>query len=112
MRHVGEYKPAAADERFVERVVADNVASQAGGAAQTVGVRFFAWHGAANDAGSVRHLDHVRHVVGGRCVEDGDGHAVVDDIKHLGDQKAGVQGDRFARLEVDLYAVRVTGSGG
>ena len=75
------------------------------GPAQAIGMGLFSGVEAAGDAGTVGHLQDIRHVAGGRNVQDGDVHAVVDDVQHLAHQDAGADGDRLARFQVDLQVV-------
>ncbi len=44
-------------------------------------------------------------MTGGRYIEDGDVHLVVDHVQHFAYQHSGTDGYRFARLQVDLQAV-------
>ena len=111
VRHVFEQRACRRLEAgSVEGVGADHVAGEAAQAAEPIRM-----NGAprartrSRTSGPVRHLEHVRHVCRGRGVEDRDRTVVFDDVEHRSDQHAGVEADRFARLEEDLDVVRRAG---
>ena len=101
--HVSEDDSLIWDEGFVEGVFVDDVAGEAAHAAEFVGVGFFAGEAAADDVGAVGHFEGVRHVAGGGGVEDGCGGLGGHDVHDGGDEVAGVEGDGFAGLEVDVF---------
>src|SRR5690606_5794979 len=78
--HVEEGDLVADGEGLVEAVVADDVAREAGGTAESVGPRFFARRGGVEHAGAVGHFQHVGHVGGGGHVEHGDEHVVLHNV--------------------------------
>ena len=105
--HVFEDDAVADLERFVERIVTELVASEAGVACELVRVCFFAREGCTDDVWTVGHFEAVRHVGAYRNVEDGDVHSVVDDVADASDEFACLPADCFARFHDDLQ-VRVT----
>lgn len=90
MRLVQEGDALARDRPCGEAVVADNVAGQAGRAADP---HRHAALDLAQHRRTVRRLDDVGHVAGGRDVGDGDGHAVVEGVEDLADQDARIERD-------------------
>ncbi len=106
--HVVKDELGTFGERFREGVIADDVAGEAGAAAETVDVRKIAGFARAFDDWAVGHFEDVGHVGGGGSVEDGDFGFVVKNIENGGDEVTGAEGDRFAGFEVDL-GVRVAG---
>lgn len=105
MRHVQKHEPLPDLQGLGEGVISDDVAGQAGDAAQAVGVREFARQVGTDDVRSVRHLQGVRHVVGRRDVDDRDVDAVMDQVEDRADQDAGADADGFAGLHVNLQVI-------
>ena len=102
--HIAKDDAVADGEGLFEGVGADRVAGEAGRAGEGVGMGLLPRFAAAEDGRAVRHLDDVGHVAGSRCVEDGDGVLLLD-VEHLGDEKARVERDGLAGLDVDRQAV-------
>ena len=104
--HVFEDDAFADLERFVERIVAELVAGEAGVARELVRVSFFARECCSDDAWTVRHFEAVRHVGADGYVEYCNVHFVVDNVANACDEFAGLPADGFARFHDDLQ-VRV-----
>ena len=102
MGHVEEGDAVADFERGGEGVVADDVASEAGGAAEAVSVEEFAGVARAEDFGAVGHFEDVGHVAGGGDIEDGEVQRVLRQVEDGAGEDAGVEGDGFAGLEVNV----------
>ena len=103
--HVVEDEFVAHGQRLVEGVVADDVAGQAGWPAEAIGVGAFAGFAGMFQRRAIGHFDDVGHVAGGGGVDDGDVHAVVDEVDDAGDKVAGVEDDGFSRFEVDVEVI-------
>ena len=105
--HVFEDDAVADLERFVERIVTELVAGEAGIARELVGVSLFARECCTGDVRTVRHFEAVRHVGADGNIQDDDVHSVVDDVANACDEFTCLPTDRFARFHDDLQ-VRIT----
>ena len=105
--HVFEDDAVADLERFVERIVSELVAGEAGVACELVGVSLFARERCTRDVRAVRHFEAVRHVGADGNVQDDDVHFVVDDVADTGDEFACLPANGFTWFHDDLQ-VRVT----
>ena len=88
-------------ERVREGVIADDIAGEAGAAAEAVVVRESALGASAADVRGVGHFEAIGHVAGDTDVEDAEVHGIVDGVDDAADEDAGADGDGFAGFEVD-----------
>ena len=105
--HVFEDDAVADLERFVERIVAELVAGEAGVACELVGVSLFARERCTRDVRAVRHFEAVRHVGADGNVQNNDVHFVVNNVANASDEFAGLPTDGFTWFHDDLQ-VRIT----
>ena len=84
-----------------EAVVTDNIASKAGGAAETNGRPVFTF---AEHSGAIRCLNNVGHMASGADVGYAHGHAVVEYIEDFANEDACVKRDGLAGFEIDFTA--------
>ena len=92
-------------KRFIETVIAHDVAGEAGVAAEAVGVGLFARFSGASHFGAVGHGEGVGHMGFGADIQDGDVDAVVDNIQYRCHQGARLPPHRFTGLQIDLHTV-------
>ena len=105
MRHIAENQSVARLQRFFEGIVPDDIARQAGIAAQAVGVFICSGLSGAYYLRPVRHLQYIGHMAGCRCVEYADLHTVINDIQHARDKETRIERYRLSRLKIYLNAI-------
>ena len=97
-------------ERFVEGIIANDIATEAGGSAKSIGVFFLAGEAGTLDIGAVGHFQNVGHVGGCGDIENGDLHAIFDDVDDTANENSSARGNCFAGLEED-FELWVAGPG-
>ena len=104
-RHVFQDELVALLQGAVKGIVADDVAGEAGRPAEPIGKRLFLRFAAALQGRAVGHFQHVRHMAGGRNVQNGDVDPVVHRLQHVRVQRPRVEDDRFPGFEIDVRAI-------
>lgn len=105
LRHIEKFQTITDLERSMKGVVADQISSEAGVAAETIEVVSGGQGGPLieSDGRAAGHFEHVRHVGGGGEVEDGNpGSAILKEVEHCGVKDARVQDRSLSWFEPQL----------
>ena len=85
MRHIIKHQSLPRLQGAIKTVVADHITGKTGHPTQPIRVRFLASRSRAKNLGTVGHLQRIRHMAGGRRIQNSLITVGINDIQHFGD---------------------------